>query len=619
MIRLLINGQEVALPDDFSFTLYEENPVYTKNGKYTYDLTLSLNNFRNARIYENINRVNIKNGIQPGRSAILIVDNRVALNGTEIILGFGDSNVKIQLASGKSEFNFLMGSDKNIRDLNLGKAIIEKGNNVYETGAMIIEDLQHTYPEREWLLLPYATADFEYVESENIVPERPLLGNYYMTIWGIFPHESGPRYDPLYTGSFSGYVPQPYFCFIINRIIESLGYAVIYNALAEHSVWKYAYIVHGIHTFEFAKMLPEWSVDEFFSKIELQFDCTFIVNDNDKTVKLLFNYQAEEEDVEKQTITIKDEFDVEEDEENRLNVRNSNIGYSLDSDEYYSYMNLNNSIRETVRRNLGYVSFEDNLSELFERIKIGDWKKNIIKETTDTITQFVKYNSGITDPTIRVVDSFRPLLNNPNSTELDHEFDIIPAAMIYFEQWAERDFGNNKFWIQVPVAGSYDSLYKDHNAEPIDPDENINVQELIEGDSSVSKSVVPSKIRLALYDGLKKLNVKQGSTTLTCFYPLSYVEYLDETLPDSKNIRYFGEKDKDPFRLNNMYEEIYKKAESIDTTEPYKFSFELKNDFNIRSIFIIRNREFVCSKIEKTITLEGFSKYALGYFYPRKK
>ncbi|MFG5858101.1 hypothetical protein LDB17_07885, partial [Dysgonomonas sp. Shenzhen-Wh21] len=37
MIRLLINGQEVALPDDFSSTLYEENPVFTKNEKYTYD------------------------------------------------------------------------------------------------------------------------------------------------------------------------------------------------------------------------------------------------------------------------------------------------------------------------------------------------------------------------------------------------------------------------------------------------------------------------------------------------------------------------------------------------------------------------------------------------------
>lgn len=617
MTELYIDKQLVVLPETFSITIIEENPFFTKNGKYTYDISLSLLDPINARIYKHLNRINRKGGIPKNRSAYLVVDNEVVLNGTEVILEYTESEVKIQLVSGNSELNFLIGGDRKLRDLDLGKAVINKGENVYLTGAMILDDLKHPYPERNWLLLPYATSDFHYINGTGIVPERPVIGNYYMTI-NLTGEIFKDPYSPLYTGFYSGYVPQPYFCFIIQKVVESLGYNLTYNALSEHDVWKYAYIVNGLHTYEFAKMLPDWSVNDFISKIELQFDCTFLVNPDDKSVRLMFNYQNNTETFGITTLEALDEYLVEPDEENRLNVQNSNVGYSLDSDEYYKYMNLDQRIREAVRRNLGYVTFAGNLEELFQYVQVGDWKKNIVEKTNDTISQFIKYASELNDPTIRKVDSFRPIYNNSDSTELDHEFDIIPAAMICIEQWAERDFGNNKFWIQIPVAGTADSLFENHNEDPIDPDENLNVQELIDGESSLSESTAPSKIRLALYDGLKKLNIKQqtGGLRGDCLYPMPFVEYLDETLPDTKNIRYFGPIDQDPFRLENMYKDIYSKTLPINTTDPYKMDFIFTRKYDIKNKYIINNKSFKCFKIERIATNKGFDKKAKGYFYP---
>lgn len=46
-----------------------------------------------------------------------MADNRVYLNGTEIITGWTDTKVSIQLVSGNSELNYFVGSDELISTL----------------------------------------------------------------------------------------------------------------------------------------------------------------------------------------------------------------------------------------------------------------------------------------------------------------------------------------------------------------------------------------------------------------------------------------------------------------------------------------------------------------------
>lgn len=80
MTELYIDRQLVVLPETFSITIIEENPSFTKNGSYTYDISLSLLDSINAKIYKHLNRLNRKGDIPKNRSAYLVVDNEPVLD-----------------------------------------------------------------------------------------------------------------------------------------------------------------------------------------------------------------------------------------------------------------------------------------------------------------------------------------------------------------------------------------------------------------------------------------------------------------------------------------------------------------------------------------------------------
>ena len=94
MTNLYIDGIAVVLPSEFSITVKQENAFFTKNGEYTYDIELSLLVPENAKLYGFLNRLNITDRPAHKRKAVLVADNRVYLNGTEIITGWTDERDK---------------------------------------------------------------------------------------------------------------------------------------------------------------------------------------------------------------------------------------------------------------------------------------------------------------------------------------------------------------------------------------------------------------------------------------------------------------------------------------------------------------------------------------------
>lgn len=598
MTELYIDRQLVVLPENFTITIIEENPFFTKNGKYTYDISLSLLDTINAQIYKHLNRINRKGDIPKNRSAYLVVDNEVMLNGTEVILEYTEREVKIQLVSGNSELNFLIGGDRKLRDLNLGQAekyIAKDWSDLY---VKVNADMMKAYPERNWQLIPYAAGDNTDVLSDD---QRYLnIGNCFSL------GNAGPIVTPVYNSYVSGQVPQPYLCFIIEKIIEAIGYTLNRNVLSEHDKWKYAYIVNGIQTFEFAKMLPDWTVNEFFTEIEQFFDCTFIVDEFSRTVQLLFNYMADSDSFGETDITILDNYTNEIDNENKILKTNSNVGYSLDSYDYSSFMDLGQRIR-----NLANYENTVPLNELVD--KTGDPQYDIIYKPKDTKAQFINYdNDG--KITLKKVDSFRPWMNNTESEELDIEFNIVPAAMMYSSLKVLVE--QSEFWVQFPIAGEYDSLFPD--GVPATNIKKINIQTLVEEKSEVFNETIPSKIRLAFYTGLQDISAKSITSPNVSGgrYPNAFVEYLEECFQETKKERYYGRKDEDPFRLENMNRDIYSKAEYIDTTKTYKLNIINDRNFDIKSKFIAKNKKYKCVKIEKTISTKGFDKIIKGEFYP---
>ena len=100
MTELIIDGVSAVLSKDFSIQVKRENPLFTKNGEYTYDITLPLDNPTNAELYKHLNRLNSTQPVSTDRRAVLVADNRVYCNGTEVITGWTEDTVSARTDGG---------------------------------------------------------------------------------------------------------------------------------------------------------------------------------------------------------------------------------------------------------------------------------------------------------------------------------------------------------------------------------------------------------------------------------------------------------------------------------------------------------------------------------------
>jgi hypothetical protein len=60
----------------------------------------------------------------------------------------------------------------------------------------------------------------------------------------------------------------------------------------------------------------------------------------------------------------------------------------------------------------------------------------------------------------------------------------------------------------------------------------------------------------------------------------------------------------------------YREIKPVDTTQEYRFRFSCHGRIEVKSVFVIKNREFVCREIEAEITEKGMDPIIEGVFYP---
>lgn len=614
MTELYINGEKVELPEGFSITLTEENPFFTKRGQYTLDLELSMASPINVIIFKHCNRLNNVAPIDENLRAILVIDNRVWLNGTVIILEPSDSSIKIQLVSGNSELNYL-GSDSSVRSLDLGSATLETITNQKLS-------LNHHYPDRDFQILPFMTNDNDFIGNSYYYVDfaagvgNPIL-NDILYYWGCFKPNTGMAenwsFNPLYNRR-----PQPYLCFIIKKVVEALGYTLNSNAIALDSIFKNAYVVHGYDTLSFAKMLPDWTVTEFFQEIEEFFDVTIMVNNQKKLVDIMFNYSYLSQTNKKQ-LTVIDEFNFEFDATNRITKKKSNIGYSLDTEEYYSLNKMDSAIK-AIALNDTLVN-PDELNDLFAKVgnaaDTNRYKKIFHDQTT--VTDWIAFNnSGTVLP--RRVDSFKNLINNLDDPDkIDIELKIIPASFKTIKlQTDVALLGGSKkyYYMQFPVVGTYDPFIFQRGT---DGQSDYSIQNLLAGEDSINATTaISDKMRLAIYSGRHYVDIVGADwlDKVEAFeqFPISYVEDLPEYFNELARERRFTNW-KYPFRLQWLNDNIYSKTANLNESKLFKFTFHEKESIDITSIFLINNKNYLCSKIERLATIDGLKNPSLGYFY----
>lgn len=576
MTNLFIDGVEVVLPSEFSITVKQENAFFTKNGEYTYDIELSLLVPENAKLYGFLNRLNITERPATKRKALLVADNRVYLNGTEIITGWTDTKVSIQLVSGNSELNYFVGSDELISTLEM------KETNPVVSGSVSTDYVKKTYPDVDYNLM--MTYDSLHQVDKNIWLYRLYNNDVNNPYAGyIVQKEDIQPYD---------YIPQPYLCAYMRELLKALGYTLEYNAI-EDTPWKSVYIVHVCETYKWNEMLPGWTAKDFLQNIETMFNGSFLIDHRTKKVSFLLNvsYLPKVSNVHLQNVV--DAYTIEVEEEEEADAINSTIKYKLPSTEYYKLRCLPDVVKEAAKTKV----IDDGLFAFFGKPE---------NQVTDTIFDYKSENrkiiylegSGIMSH-LEMVDELASLVRENAESELELEF--VPAEL------TERAF----YMEGIDPGGFYFGQYYIPSVSVSDdePDETTydSIHNMVNNLSEKKES--KSNIFLAFFRGL---NPVQIGVMPANSYPLAFIDRFfpktswPATLPS----------DYPTFNLVEMEKYFYSNAYKIDRKNPVKITCYDSNLYPASSVFEIFNRRYLAKEIEYTIGPNGRTQAWTGTFYP---
>lgn len=576
MTNLYIDGIAVVLPSEFSITVKQENAFFTKNGEYTYDIELSLLVPENAKLYGFLNRLNITDRPSTKRKAVLVADNRVYLNGTEIITGWTDTKVSIQLVSGNSELNYFVGSDELISTLEM------KETNPVVNGSVSTDYVKKTYPDVDYNLM--MTYDSLHQVDKNIWLYRLYNNDINNPYAGyIVQKENIQPYD---------YIPQPYLCAYMRELLKALGYTLEYNAI-EDTPYKSVYIVHVCETYKWNEMLPGWTAKDFLQNIETMFNGSFLIDHRTKKVSFLLNvsYLPKVRNVHLQNVV--DAYTVEVEEEEESDAVNSTIKYKLPSTEYYKLRCLPDVVKEAAKHKV----IDEGLFAFFGKPE---------NQVTDTIFDYQSVNrkiiylegSGIMS-NLEMVDELASLVRENAESELELEF--VPAEL------TERAF----YMEGIDPGGFYFGQYYIPSVSVSDdePDETTydSIHNMVNNLSEKTES--KSNIFLAFFRGL---NPVQIGVMPANSYPLAFIDRFFPTTSWPATLP----SDYPTFNLVEMEKYFYSNAYKIDRKNAIKITCYDSNLYPASSVFEIFNRRYLAKEIEYTIGPNGRTKAWTGTFYP---
>lgn len=599
MTELFIDGYPVSLSVDFEIDYYMYNPFFTKKGEYTYDIDIDLRDRENAKVYKHIDRAHV--GKRPtGRKAILIADSKVIVSGTEVILSIEDDKVKIQIAAGNSELNYLSAGNKTLRELDLGT--------IPEINAtMAVWSLTKTYPEANFVCAP-------------VVKEK---GNYDIS---DYVNKTDVIYNELEWDTRNGYVfvsgttfvPQPYLLYYVDKICEALGYKINENVLLQNKIYCKHIVVNGLATNQYNRILPKWTVDEFLSEIEKSYNVIFVVNQMTRKIRVLNvnNFYEQSETLYISSNQVLKNKEKKYDQDESLYLTYNNVSYKLPSGRWYKYQDVDEEI--LAKCNVVEV---DNFSQINTVTYKGQYYIFHDKSTDLYFVYNILQGQATTYAHLDIINQLKGVVDEESGNNC--ELKIIPAEIYANNIWfSSKDFGGSKYysgWIAgaIPVVANVASSETQENLyEEI---ENGLLQDETES-SNIFIAIYLGSTPYMYYFTYQNVEIAQPVLDKMRYpqcvvYPY-FIHYnragaqrkLIKLAPDDHTLAILGR--------YGRFNQLYKNNFYVNTEEEVVRNFLTDKILNQMNLFVIDNKKYYCKVLHYKIRSEGLSKEVEGTFYP---
>lgn len=579
MIKLILDGKTAALPEDIDLTLEFENPFFTKNGSYSYDIELDLNNTFNLAIFGYINRLAVKKD-NVKMSCQLYKNDRLFFTGNATIMSITDTTVSVQLLGDSSSIHFFS-QDIYIDEMELGSVNYIRPDNY--------SDILYTLHSDNVNYLFGNVDESDVVFFPASAYSRPLqmLGSDLNRIWpnGIFPDVGNgfrlhwPRYFSV----------QPYLIRVFERVVATMGYTLTRNDwdttwlrnlfIVNHKEghWNYD---GGYMTESMGKALPHWSVSKFLDELEKLLAVVFIVDEFRKQVQVisLDSFFRDIPTIEINSNMILDAYEVKLDQpDTSKSLSTGNIGFNHTYRD--KFLSLSHEQMEAGTK-VEYDTY-DSIKTAFSSLD-DNTKKHQIFEDTSSNRIYVTYtnNNALELKECNILGN----LSRDGSDDVDVELNIIPADTKVYD--LPLMFGS------IQAAGQTVKISLPYiDVEPGSNETEGNASRTME--DIIMNGAPADKAESDVMEVMINTGDIYQLTTYSdtpCSYPQAFI---DHNMPISGR-SYLP---KMSLSLHDVCEQSlghrYRQIPKFDTSKPFRITFFHPDKIDTRSILLIRNQKYV--------------------------
>ena len=621
MITCIINGHRAYPISTSSIKVTYANQYVTDDGEYTYDITFPMNILANREIFKNVSRFEVAKNIAKYDDCKLYVDSRIIMSGVGTILSVNQNEVKLQIVGGKSRIKFNEKLTKHyIDEMDLGIAdkpgyTVDKG---WSQGFKNLQKINDIYR------LDDDKSKFLGVEGKwCFVPVRDETNDMIANFVGVDKTKQFIGYNAPFIMNLA---VQPNLMHIFRKVVENEGYTLKRNDF-DCKPWNLLYIASAYKTRELRKALPHWSSYTFIEEFRKLFNATIVFDDILKTCSVINASELTTTDSIK--IEPMDEYTTDYDEDGSISTSSTaNLEYNLGgSANRGSYEVISKKVFENFDN---FHSEEISLDSQFVSTTLL-WSEKKKRQTI--IENFGDYYIYVEDEngkkSWKLAGVWSPLIRDKSSEDYV-DLNISPAAQVveninFKTGWlGEDNYYEKRCLLSIPNDKEPDSKESD-----VDDDgfSYTSVQDAIDDESTLDKSEDDQECMNIFF--ILPGRVQIGGPNQTSLSWVGNKSRWPQFLTDYRinaDYRYSGIAD----IFYDFYSLSLRKKREIGTTclgslHDNGLRIDNKNCMEIKfksdeipdpsKIYIIRNKRFVCAKIEMEVKDDAIEPIYTGYFY----
>lgn len=485
------------------------------------------------------------------------------------------------------------------------------------------------------------------------MPSAPNFGKYIALPWvndnsGNIQNEVTSNGDGVFAwGSDTEKLSfMPYLLWLTEQICEAVGFTYDFSEW-DQSNWRYLLCCNTVpqawDILNFAEGLPHWTVDEYFEEIEKLMQCEVTIDYVNRHISLVWSKDVSASAGE---IVINNSMLVDD-----FSAEMKNI---VSEDEDYSYSQL-----------YKYADSGDNESDL----ELCDWliqdNPKYIKEMTDEeFDTFIETVKGmkVSAKTVFTASSGETI-NGKKSVTYDltacNPYNrIVHARDSYFivvlDEYLEDETKNIQNSLKITYSYYSCRIEKIASFAPFMTEK--------EEDAATSLNIVPVSLQLTDIGRLPHFDCGELAETVTAeidssihagdnwrrfsemieagesesdsifgvirvgfhkpvleniFAPSALVPIVDKVMLNGDGIVTIADGEFESLRLceSRKYNDKIKFSQ-VNCSDKYTYEFISDNIPNVRAVFVIAGKRYLCEKITVTFTPRGMQKKLKGVFYP---